>query len=402
MSKRNWVFSALVFGAVGCSASPATDEQAASVAQPLPVSWWTSWTTNTAVNANNLSSPTVCGAVANTSPGLSGYIQAGRDLTTNKYVLAMYSKLQPMLNFTVIPSGSITFNSKPVCAGLDGASTSTITNLVAFVGKRSSNDRYYIQLMKLSGGGYLINDPYHTPSPPPMPTVQMAWSQISTDTYASAPFVHVFEQNYMVVGGRRSDNLIYIHVNPFQWNATTQTYDYNNSFWEAPLAAPALPSGWTAIGDPTINHWGPNMSGEVRIVTRAQNGTQLKLFTLWMFVPWRWVGSEWFEVPAGPSPPDGDPAQSYERRFREYQDDDWPDDYAATLFYKGADNKIYQASITGSNTLTEPFGAIQNTNGFIGAPAAVGSIGLDGGSILAARKITPAKQYYTSNLPTIF
>jgi len=256
--------------------------------------------------------------------------------------------------------------------------------------------------MRLSGGGYLVNDPYHTPSPPPMPTVQMSWSQISADTYSSAPFVHVFEQNYMVVGGRRSDNRIYLQVNPFQWNAATQTYDYNHAFWEAPLTTPQLPTGWTAIGDPTIGHLGPNMSGEVRIVTRAQNGSQLKLFSLWMFVPWRWIDTVWSEVPAGPSPPDGDPALSYERRFWEYQDDDFPSEYASTLFYKGTDNKIYQASITGTNTLTEPFAAIQNTNGFIGAPAAIGSTELDGGSIVAARKITPTTRYYTSNLPTYF
>ena len=225
---------------------------------------------------------------------------------------------------------------------------------------------------------------------------------IGADTYASAPFVHVFEQNHMVVGGRRSDNRIYLQVNPFQWDPSTETYDYDHAFWEAPTITPALPMGWTAVGDPAIGHWGPNMSGEVRIVTRAQNGTQTKLFSLWMFVPWRWIATEWFEIPAGPSPPADGPAISYERRFLEYQEDDLPSEYASTLFYRGSDDKIYQASISGSDILTEPFAAIQDTGGFIGAPAAVGSIEMDGGHVVAARKISPTNRYSTTNLPTFF
>jgi len=36
-------------------------------------------------------------------------------------------------------------------------------------------------------------------------------------------------------GGRRSDNLIHLQVNPLQWNDATQKYDFNNATWEAPL-----------------------------------------------------------------------------------------------------------------------------------------------------------------------
>ena len=38
-----------------------------------------------------------------------------------------------------------------------------------------------------------------------------------------------------MVGGRRSDNRIYVHVNPLQFNQQTGKYQYNHATWEAPL-----------------------------------------------------------------------------------------------------------------------------------------------------------------------
>jgi hypothetical protein len=182
-------------------------------------------------------------------------------------------------------------------------------------------------------------------------------------------------------------------VNPFQWNQTTQKYDYNHSTWEAAVQVPALPAGWTATGDPTIGHIG-NYAGEVKILTRAVNGAQSKVFSLWMFVPWRLVDSQWYEFSTGSVAPASDLAMEYEKRL-------WPNP-ETTVYYRGTDGRVYNS--TGDGSTWEPFTLVDNANDpndnysdFIGAPGVLGSSEMEGGHIVAMRRSTPNNQYYYSS-----
>jgi hypothetical protein len=380
------VLVAAMLAVAGCGTDDADVE---SVSRALAISQWRSWTASAPTNSNALSVPALCPAHVRSSPSISGYIQIGRDLTTNRYKLAMYGKNQPWLSYTNISSSSYTFNSKPVCASLDGINLeppAMWSEQIAVVGKRSSDNLFYIQLMKVQGGG-------SGTTPPPVPSVTMSWAPIGTNAYSSAPFVLVRESNEIVVGGRRSDNRVYVHVNPLQWNQSTGKYVYNHATWEAPLQAPALPSGWTPIGDPAIGHIG-NYVGEVQIFTRAQSGSSTKVFTMYMFVPWRYFGDQWYELTPGSVAPAGDFAVEFERRL-------WPNP-ETTIYYRGTNNRVYYA--TGDGWTWEPFNLVDNANDsgdnytdFISAPGVLGSSEMEGGHIVAMRRQSPTNQYYVAS-----
>jgi hypothetical protein len=200
----------------------------------------------------------------------------------------------------------------------------------AIVGKRSStnlsiNDRYYIRIMRVPPSeGW--NDEENRPLPT-VPTMVDNWQRISTDAYASAPAVTV-AAGWLVVLGRRSDNLLYLQMN--QLNTANPEDPFDNADWGSAFAVPALPTGWTPQGDPAIANT-TDFFGDITIATRARSGSQFRLF--WMLYNGSSFGG-WQQYSAVSGVVPSDPALAVH-----------VDDFVTPLsvFFRGTDNPIHRA-----------------------------------------------------------
>lgn len=391
----------------GCGApTEDVDPELSTTTADLSSAGWRSWT-SPPPNPNPLTdSPGICPVHVRSGHGASGVMFLARDSTTDKFRLTIYDKLKPWLAWTNVP-GTPVFNSRPACTSLDElhlAPTSQWNNQIAIVGRRESSsssldNRYYVQIMRLNTVSYdPDNNPATPPPPPPAPSTVLSWSRISTDAYAGSPASAVLAGN-LVVAGRRSDNRIYVHVNPLNTSSTTAPYDHAD--WEPAVRTAALPSGWTAIGNPAIGHIGQAI-GEGIIATRARNAQgDVRIYTYYMYVPWRMVSAfaldqgTWQHMPTQYVGVGSDVALEFETLM------DGP--ARTTAYFRGTNNRIYQATGDGSNW--EAFTLVDNISDpndnyadFENAPAALGSSELEGGHIVLAKRADD-QLYYASPIP---
>jgi hypothetical protein len=129
-----------------------------------------------------------------------------------------------------------------------------------------------------------------------------------------------------------------------------------------------------------------NAVGECILATRAQNGTQQRIYTYYMFIPWRFInGQSWTQLPTGTVAVSNstDVALEFETRIESF--------FRTTAYFRSSNGRIYQAS--GDGFTWEAFNRVDNFNDpndnftdFQGSPGALGSSEMEGGHIVAARR----------------
>jgi hypothetical protein len=230
---------------------------------------------------------------------------------------------------------------------------------------RANDNKLYARTMQ-------ADTTYAALSPVDQATTVTTWQTISNNDYASAPSTTVAFGKLLVVG-RRSDNRLYLHRNTL---STSTTSPYNPNGWSSTvLQVPALPSGWTAAGDPAITDVHPALDGVI-IVTRAtKTGQSDTLFQIYWqgngngSYFWDSAGSEntWQFLPTG----------SYVRSDPTLVSDNVIESGYVTVFVQGSQTatgtkNVYQG--TGISWMWAPFALIPNTSGVTltaDAPAAI-------------------------------
>jgi hypothetical protein len=261
-----------LFG-VGCSGGESAGA-VASVQEPL-ADQWNAWT---GVNGTEafVGSPGGC------STPDSGVLVLGRK-SSNRYRLYM-NKWRAFVNPAWTELGTQTFANKPACSSLDedpaGIALASANQQFAILG-RGTDNKLYARTMQADKTVSLVNgNPFVDP-----PTLKVDWHAINSNAhYASAPAAIVAYGKLLVVA-RRDDNRLYLHRNTL---STSLTNPYSSTGWSATLQVPALPSPWTAAGDPAIANTNPSGLGAI-IVTRATAPGQADtLFQIY----WQGVGTQ--------------------------------------------------------------------------------------------------------------
>lgn len=410
--RAGWAFFAALLG-VGCGQAAPTNEGVGSAEGALDAAIWQAWSSSFLPSNSGgfADASAVCRADAQSSTAAAqGFMVLGRHAGTpgkDRYRLFMYYKQRPSLSWT--EQGTTTFNSKPACTPLGEievqANDSTWSNQMVFVGKRSSDNLYCVRIVTLSPAGQINVDP------PPVPTVPFGldWHPITTSTYlalgssqaqsfpsgssnASAAFT-ASDNGYLVVGGRRSDNRIYLYVNGIYNGSAPPVYSKSNWLATA-FQVPALPTGWTADGDPAV---AADTGGAFLVTTRARNAlNQSRLYVGYVFVPYLALGgwitgswSGWTQPSTGTIAINSDPAIEYDYRL-----------LAPTAYFRGTQgssvNRIYQS--TRNNDGTWPaFTSIQ-TDSFTTAPAVASGLHLDAAHMVIARKTDAQQLWQTGTL----
>jgi hypothetical protein len=318
-------------------------------------------------------------AVCNGFNAQGTWLAVGR-ASNNKFRWSIAERLQPQTAWADL--GFTTFSSKPACAPLDELWQGNPYNYEkALFGKHATNGRYYVRIMKVPPG---LPDPITNNPLPTVPSTVLSWTSISTETWTSAPAATV-AGDALVVCGRRTVagvDAVWCKSNPL---APAQADPFNNANWAAAIKAPALPSPWTAQGDPAVANTYPWLGG-VTVAVRATrvNPAQTRIyFTVW-------TGSQfnaWTQFPTGAiGVAADDPAM----------DVDVLTFAGATLAFRGTDSKLYEG--TGLGTVGWTFAAIAaagNTNtGWTGSPALAGSLnGVEGGHVVLGTK---SSQFYVA------
>jgi len=389
--------AAAMLGAVGCSATAAPGEDVGSGSQAYDPSVFYGWSSQPPTNSGGFTdSPGACriGAKLLSGGGFDGIMLLGRHgagTSVNRFRFALYYKQRGWLSWPDL--GTQTFNSKPACSMLnDVYSTlgdSNWTSRVAILGKGTDN-RYYARIMAPSAAGQVTD-------PPPSPTFPVDWHSISTTTYDSAPFVTA-EFGYLIVGGRTSNGTINIHLNKLTSDPFAGTRSYDKTAWRAPIALPALPTGWTPVGDPAVASEGSG--GLIDVVTRAKNAfNQTRLYINYLYIPFAgdngyFLGPpQWAQVSTGTIPVSSDPALEYDVSRGEL-----------TLYFRGGSgtsaNRIFQSTTQGVDAWG-PFGAL-GTDTFATAPAAAGSLQFDWSHVVTARKSDTTQTWWNGIDPRVF
>jgi hypothetical protein len=322
--------------------------------------------------------PALCSAM--TTSG-DGYVEVGRDAATNRFSIVLRQFFTAATNPVNISSTHI-FASKPTCANLDQLHQlpdSMWNNQIAVLGRRSStgpsNNQFFIKVMKLD------TEPAFFGDPPSQPTEVLPWSSISTNVYASAPAATV-SAAWMMVVGRKSDNRLYLHRNHLFILLPLTPLD--NTTWEPVVQVPALPAGWTAVGDPAIADTTP-LYNLTTIATRAQSGGVSRIFYI-TFDPAAVTFGAWQQPSTAGLTVQSDPALEVDLGLG-----------LLTIYFRAdhptfpvSTNHIYQGSGY-ANTTWQVFSQVVDADGddtFIDSPAALGNLMLEGHHVVAAKKST--------------
>jgi len=334
---------------------------------------WRAWTPEPTNSGGWTGGPAVCQAL---TPSGDGTAIVGRS-TNNRYRISMRQFFVEATAFADI-STFTTFNSKPACTSLDGVHTldEGLWNYqLAVLGKSASNNQFLIKTMKLD------TEPAFFGDPPTLPTTVVNWTSINSNAYASAPAAAVSQAALLVVG-RRSDNRLYLHRNHLAILLPQTPFD--NSSWDPVLQLPALPSGWTAAGDPAIADTQP-LIGVVTIVTRATRpGFPTRLYYS-LFESAASTFQAWAQVPITPSTVSvgSDPALEVDRGLG-----------LATLYFRSGTNcatsacRVFQSSGIANlwGEFTQIFDNIAgHSDTFTEAPGAIGDLGLEPHHMVIAR-----------------
>jgi hypothetical protein len=366
------LLSAAAFGTLGCSAdAPAPVEETGTTTQALGGNW-RAFAQLPNQSGGFIGSPAVCNAFNNAG----AFIAFGR-ASNNVFRYSLTERLFPSTAWANL--GTQTFNSKPACAVLDDLYFDPPHCYKKVVVGRSGSgawlNRYLIRTIRVLPG------PVDPETNFPLPTtveLMTNWNPIGTTTWSSAPAAAV-GGGALNVCGRRSDNRIWCAASLLDQEDSDFPY---TGTWLAPVQAPALPSPWTAQGDPAIANTEPWLA-TMTVAVRATRSfpSQTRLFSI-SFDPDSGTFGGWFEFPTGTLGISSDPAMDVDKTRG------WFD--GATIFFRGTDNKIYEASGT-ANLGWSPFSAINaasNTNtGWSGPPGAAGSLdGWEGFHVVVAPK----------------
>jgi hypothetical protein len=273
------LFGALL-GSVGCGGEAMTAEgfeteeaatgELGTLEQALGGNW-RQFTQTPNQSGGFTGDPAVCNAFANQG----GWAAIGRSATSNKL---RWSILQSALPATAWANlGDRVFNSSPACAALDEfyqAPSSQWSYQKAILGRDSSNNRYYIRVMKIPPG---VPDENNVPLPT-VPRTVLDWTSISNSAYVSGPGAAVVGGALVVCGKRTvsSSTRAWCKYNTL---STRPSAPFDNSNWTPGAEAPALPSGWTAQGDPAVVNSSHVFPFAAIIAVRATRKSGQFLFT---------------------------------------------------------------------------------------------------------------------------
>lgn len=343
---------AVLLGSVACGAEPSlTEDEIASTGQSLAAEdWQTPWLQ---VGIDVTGSPAACETrFVETGGGVSLF---RRSSSSNR--IAVSSMFRSAFNAWTFLDNN-TFVSKPACASLDGSHEYLFPKNGQFaVLAKSAFNRYWISVWKL-GVPSIYNEP-------PTPPVRVhAWEQISTDTFASAPSATLYVYQLLVLG-RKSNNSLSLRSKFL--NPDDSSDPYVGGSWGPAQEVPALPSGWTAAGDPVI------LYGDIAVIaTRATNGGTSALF--WCFTNLN-MFTDWVRFDPSGATVSSDPSLELGR-----------DRTLRTAYFRASNGRIFQGTSNRGSTTFGPFSAI-GTDTLTGAPAAVGGqLGGDPAHMVFAKK----------------
>lgn len=318
-------------------------------------------------------SPAVCDA--RTSMG--GTFLVGRS-TNNRFRWSLNQRIYGHTAWADLSSSMRLFNSKPTCTSFDEYHQGSWTfNYKKAILGRSTDNRYYIRVVSVPPGPVDPNTNLELPSPV---NIGSAFAQISTNTYDSAPAAATVNGKLYVLG--RRSNTLYLSTNQLNLSSSGSVL----GTWQNETLSVALPSGWTAQGDPAV----VNSSPFYAAITFAQRATRLGQTRIWVnFYGGGTSFYGWYQLSTVTAGIASDPALDV--NF------DWLN--ALTVYFTGGDGKLYEGSTFFSDPTFTAVNAAGNTNtGLSGSPAAVGWLDAWEGSHYAL--VPKGNQFvYTSPCP---
>jgi hypothetical protein len=375
------LFGALLGAACGGEAILPESEEIASESEALQASDWVNgWQQVPGLNGtvNLLGTPTACETrFYQTGGGMSLFQKdSSNQIATSSMFRSPFNDWQPIC--------CQTFVSKPACASLDGAHDPNLqnpdfpwSNQFAVLGRTSSN-RFQAAIWML-GAPADPDFPEQFGQPPGPGQMVFDWHDIGLETYVSAPAATVHAGKLIVIGLRRlsfpTRNVLVARTHGLNL-ATTGNPFASGSPWAGPVTLPSLPDAtWTLSGDPTIIH-APAANGPATIVTKATK----------QFLPTRLYRcttsngtsfSNWSQIPTQ-ALVNSDPSLELGRDRMNPR---------ITLYYRGVNGQMFQASSNVGSSTFETFTAIPFTDVLVTAPAAIGGVlGTDPSHMVFAKK----------------
>jgi hypothetical protein len=316
---------------------------------------WEGWLDQPTLNGGFADSPAILSVPAGT--GIFGRALGGAGVTANRYRATFHRSAPPTSWFEL---GTSTFASKPAGTTLDasfGVPEAQLTWQYALFGRKTDN-KLYVSTWKVDS-----TFPYTS-----APTNVIPWTAVGATTYASAPATALAGGALYLIG-RKSDNRIYLRRNFLTGNVAAPI---NHANWSGEFAAaPNLPAGWVAQGDPAAANGVP-INSRIHIFVRAFNAglNQSRIYRMRFNVVTTTWDASWAVIPTTNVTITTDPAAEYDNEDK------------ITLYLKG-NGRIYQASEI--NGVWQAFTTINN-NTFVGSPGAVGDVPSPGSHWVVAKK----------------
>ena len=231
---------------------------------PWKTDVWSQLLPASGVDPVHTSSPALCS-------GSSGWVAISVDNTNHyrAYQFAANNQGQDWITYGT----SRTFSSKPACAAREAYSDTRSGFLVA--GRLSSNDANNKKIMVSPG----IMGALGGPNVHVNPTFESGFVPVDNHTYsvgglpAMGSYVADDGSGVVLLAFMDDDNVTpRAHVHKLKYT------DPNNQ-WSARITGPALPTGWVAVGAPTIARLGFTFE----IVVHARKGTTDALFKTFFY-----------------------------------------------------------------------------------------------------------------------
>lgn len=380
---------AALWGGVGCGGESAGEQPALELGtEDLAASEW--------VNGWNQLSRADGSAVVVEGPAMgceTRYGEAGGQTIfkkdTSNHIVMAWKSYSPFTSWTQIGSGSFTFSTEPACATFDGAvDGSSPSRQFAVVAKGSgSANRYWYATWQQGQISTNFGEP------PSAGNLVRDWQQVGTDAFASAPAATTHNGKLLVLG-RKSDNQLMMRSYPLNLGNAGDPTAFGGPWTSTNL--PILPTGWGAIGDPTMIH--APLPAAAMIVVRAGNNVTTKLFrttttngtsfSSWTEINISAIGAS-NTIVSDPSIEIGRDRGSSTFRY--------------TVYVRAQDGKIWQASTNPGTTTFQSFVKIPWTDTLTEGPFAIGgNLGGDSAHVVFAKKSGSGNNLFqTATVPNV-
>jgi hypothetical protein len=167
--------------------------------------------------------------------------------------------------------GSRTFSSRPACA-MREADPATGRPAFVLAGKGTDNKIYTSPgVMPVVGNPQVGN-------PTPVAGTDGEWKAISTTTYTTGGGPALAVGSY---DGAQKIVLVHMGDNGRIY-ARTRSVPYMQSAWSAQITGPLLPTGWNAVGAPSIARL--PVTFQIVLHARSTDGTQDRLFQTYFYI----------------------------------------------------------------------------------------------------------------------